>query len=165
MFGLKRAAYRRKVETKLSYLIDFNEPYFRRLYGSFDGIRLERIRSVIAEAHEKNRPTIVAAIDLWGIMFTYEIERTPDLVADGERVIAFLKDGGEYRADTELMMRAYFLNADGQAVMGNVPNEIVEICANEIVGALRGIPREERVAMRWRDVFEESFPTAFASED
>ena len=58
MFGLKRLKYRNLVETNLSYLINFNEAYFQRLYRSFDGIN-----GVIDDAFKAGRPITGAQAD------------------------------------------------------------------------------------------------------
>ena len=80
MFGFKRLKYRDTVETSLSYLIAFNEPYFQKLYRSFDGIK-----GVIDDGFKAGREPMDFAVELWGIMFSHEIERSPQLTAEGER--------------------------------------------------------------------------------
>ena len=150
MFGFKRLKYRQTVETNLSYLVAFNEPYFQKLYASFDGIK-----GVIDTAYRDGRDPMEFAVELWGIMFAYEIERSPQLTAESERVIEFLAKGGSHRYDTETAMGCYINTADKQVAMGRVPSDVLDRAIDEIIGALRGIPKQERVARRLGRVLED----------
>lgn len=156
MFGLKRLKYRQTVETNLSYLVGLNEPYFQKLYTSFNGIR-----GVIDASCDKARDPMDLAVELWGIMFSYEIERTPILREHGESIIEYLNTGGDgWRWDTELAMRVFIIQADKQAIMKRVNEGTVEIAVDEIVGALRGISREERARQRLIDLTNRTFRTS-----
>lgn len=152
MFGFKRLKYRQSVETSLSYLILFDEPYLQKLLRSFDGIT-----GVINTACDEGREPMEFAVELWGIMFAYEIERSPQLTDDAERVIEFLTKGGSHRYDTETAMGCFINQADKQVGIGRVSSIVLDIAIDEIIGALRGIDRQERAARRIARHLEEAF--------
>lgn len=155
MFGFKRRAYRQRVETNLSYLVGFNRSYFEAMYASFDGVR-----GVIDDGFAKARETMDFAVELWGIMFSYEIERSPLLEGEGERIIAALAEGGERRFNIETSIAIFISTADVQVALGAVKTETLERSVDEIIGALRGIPRQERAARRLGKFLEDSFDKA-----
>lgn len=149
MFGLKRLKYRQTVETNLSYLIALNEPYFQKLYRSFDGLI-----GVIDTSYQEGRDAMELAVELWGIMFSYEIERSPQLTADSERIIEFLRVGGSHLYDTETAMGCFINTADKQVAIGRVPPDVLDRAIDEIIGALRAVPRQERAARRLASVYD-----------
>ena len=150
MFGFNRLKYRDTVETSLSYLIAFNEPYFQKLYRSFDGIK-----GVIDDGFKAGREPMDFAVELWGIMFSHEIERSPQLTAEGERIIEFLINGGPHKFDTETAMGAFVNQADKQVILGKVKPQTFETALDEMIGALRGIERHERSVRRIARMVEE----------
>ena len=152
MFGLKKHKYRQTVETNLSYLVGLNENYFQKLYRSFDGVI-----GVIDDAGKAGRDPMDLAVELWGIMFSYEIERTPTLVENGESIIEYIKTGGKnWRWDTELAMRVFLVQADKQHAVGSITDATVKFAFSEVLGALQGIPRDERSARRMASLLDET---------
>ena len=152
MFGLKRWRYRDHVATQMSYLINLNEPYRERLMASFDGIN-----GVIDDMGTKGRPAIEAAAEIWAIIFSYEIERSPQMLAEASRIEGYVFDNeGSSRFDTEDVMKTFIFNAEKQRIMGKLSDQQVDYASTEILGALRGMSREERHDRRMSAILDGS---------
>jgi hypothetical protein len=144
MFGLKRRRYWRDVETNLSYLIAFDEAYLRKLIASFDGLK----RSA-ENMRQQGKSPLEAAIELWTIMFSYEIERSPQLRDDRKKIEEYIFENvGDWKFDTERAMKVFLINTDKHARVGTVPKEAFDYAVSEIVGALDGVSRDDRSTLR-----------------
>ena len=153
MFGLRRWKFRRDVETQMSYLIGFNELYLRKLLASFNGI--DRMVSTMLS---EGKSALEAAVQTWIIIFSYEIERSPQLRADKERIESYIFDNlGDWQFDTEQMLKLFLTKLNQLTRSGLVPAQELDYAVSEILGALDDVDRHDRAKMRLRTLMGPEF--------
>jgi hypothetical protein len=140
----KKRAFRSQVRKHLSYLLGFglNDDVLHRLLRAYPGIW----KAVDAD-FLTGETALNSAVGVLAIAFTREIERRP--VSDLARMERYIvHNEGEAKSGVERGIKTFLTQLLVQMDLGEVADELYKYTISEIIGAIRGISNNERMARR-----------------
>jgi hypothetical protein len=141
----KRRNFRSRVRTDMSYLMGFglNDDVLQGLLRAYPGLW----RAVDSDFSE-GKSAMNSAVGVLAIAFTNEIEHRIPASHHLQMEQYIINGKGEPKFAIERGIKTFLAQVIAQKDLGKVSDEVYKYTISEIIGALRGLPENERMAGR-----------------